>query len=255
MATRQELFTAVGLIRKTCRMNGHANSLILNLQGLGDYSDPAISDGLTPFERQKQVSEEGCNIILNLSVQLDAFVGKVNSVFLDSGLNAIPGAITRTNLTTDIQTSKTLSTDAKPLIQSATKDQDLSDLNSSFESYIPESGEAEPNPWALFSKETNHLNILHDILDAMSYELQGFNNNTGKLHGYGSQQLEKLMNNRTFSADVYLSHLPDSVDKQQMATINQYVKQNFSKINNIVLGQYIDSNITKQIIVRREWAL
>ncbi len=255
MTTRQELYTAIGLIRQTCRMNRHGDSLVSDLQGLGDYSEPEEPDRLTPYIRQHNASKNTCNVIYETSNKLDAFLDKVDTKHIDAGIDAIPVPVTRVKINNDVSTSKTLSTNAKPLIEAATKEEDLSALSDPFESYLPQCGVLEPDPMKLFSQEINYANILHDILDAMSYELQGKNSYTGEMQYLTSGQFEALIINRLFTAKVYLSHLPNSVDKQLMADTVSYVRNNFDKTESIILGQYIDSHIPKHIIVRRWWAL
>lgn len=259
MATRQELFTAIGLIRRTCRMNGHVNGLVLNLKGLGDYSEPEEPDGLKPFDRQKKACQVPCNIIYDVSGKIGMFLERVDSNYLDTGIDAIPVPATRLKINSDVSNLKILSTNLKGLLGVVTEKNGLALLSPQIESYISECGIDEPDPWKLFSKEINHLNILHGILDAMSYELQGKNSYTGEDHTLTDGQFNKLIVNRLFTANVYLSHLPQSVDKQNMTNVKSYIQQNFEPGLKTVglkkLGQYIDSNIPKQIIVRRWWAL
>ncbi len=257
MATRQELYTAIGLIRQTCRVNIFGDNLVLNLQALGDYSeqDPSELDGLTPFLRQKRECEVACNVIKSHSEKIEEFIGKVDSTYLDNGIDAIPVPATRLKIIADIQTSKTLSTNAKPYIDVANKEKDLADLSTPFESYIPECGIDEPDPWALFSSEVNYSNILHDILDAMSYELQGINSYTGNLHNYDTKQFNRLISNRILTANVQLNVLPSNLDVEQMRGVVEYVEENFGKVSNATLAQHIDSEIPKAIMLRRVWAL
>lgn len=257
MATRQELYTAIGLIRHTCRVNAQSDDLVAVLQGLIELPTIELGDSELPslFEYQKQTSKNICGSIKSTSLKIGIFLEKTDPKFLDNGIDAILSPATREKIALDIQTSNDMSTNAESFIQASIKQNDLSALSAPFESYIPECGVDEPDPWVLFPKEINHANILHDILDAMSYELQGRNSYTGESQYLTEEQFQKLISNRLFTADIYLNHLPDSTEKQNMANIIFYVKANFNKVEAIVLGQYIDSNVPKQIMVRRWWAL
>lgn len=261
MATRQELYTAIGLIRQTCLMNRFRDDLILHLRGLGGYSeleqsDESVpSDGLTSFGRQKRVSETLNSGIYDLSGKIHIILEKTDDAFLNAGINVIPVPATRQRIASDSQTLNILSMEAKPFVQTANKKEDLAVLSVSFESHVPECGIDEPDPWKLFPGEVNYANILHDILDAMSYELQGKNSYTGQSQYLTNEMFQKLIGNRLFTANRYLNQLPNSADKQNMAEVVSYVEANFNEVEAIVLGHYIDSNIPKQIMFRRWWAL
>ncbi len=261
MATRQELFTAIGLIRQTCNMNAWGDAVILNLQGLGDYSEPSDGppDGLTPFERQKQASKESCNIIYEISENLNVFLGKVDNVYLNNGINAISGPVTRLKIVTDVGISNTLSGTAKPFIITSSAAEDLVVLSEPFESYIPKCGVISPNPLEIFSIEIFHTNILHDLLDAMSYELRAKNSYNGQLTGQTVEQIKHLILERIKTAYIYYNYLPHNVEIEKMGDTFKYVEANLDTVKTyadcIQLSEYIDLNIPKLIMCRRWWAL
>lgn len=245
MATRQELCTAIDIIRRTCRTNNHNLSLGRVLTAI----NPHFS------EEQKHISGAISDLIYRESTQMIAFLDKIDDGFLNRGLNGIPVPANRKKVDYDTDTSNTLSANANKMIGHISDIKTAKSLGAKFVLRRFECGLDEPDPRTLFSEEVNHANILHDIIDAISYELQGKNSDNGQVHLYDNERLVKLISDRIFTAKVYLSHLPRSLDQARMRDIVNYVEKNFQRIPHSELGRYIDNNLEKQIIVRRWWSL
>lgn len=267
MTTRQELYTAIGLIRQTCRLNGYNTGLIAAMKYEGLYSNPEkINEPFVDFAAQKEYVRNLCDIMNKQSFAINTLLQKVDSKFLDDGINYISVVATRTGLVSDAQSISALTGAALPLIEAAISRDNLRTLSNSFENYVSECGIAEPNPWAIIKVEANYANILQDILDAMSHELQGKNSYTGQPHGQGVRAVKKLMARRIFTGWVYHSRLTQGnedvgfPDKQKMGSVLSYIENGLGTANILIklkiLGQYIDTEIPNKLqIVRRWWAL
>jgi len=260
MATRQEMVCAINLIRHTARANKHLESLTKVLDGTIALIDEEKKPLL--FEEKKKVIESNREVLYDLTNRIKVVTEKADPIFLDNGIAdvafRVAGVSThylRNDIASDVDNVNAVCTQAKEPLSLATNEGIFETIAMSFKSTNQKTGLVEPDPWELFPNEVNHANILHDILDALSYELQGRNSNTGELYGLTSQQRDKLFNNRIFTANLYLSKLPDNEDKQELGGILSYVETNISKINYTVIGKYIDENLSKLIMVRRGWAL
>lgn len=264
MATRQEMVCAINLIRHTARANRHLESLIKVLDGttiLINEQDKPVT-----FEEGKQAAKKGCEVAHDLTGKIKIVVEKADPAFLDNGIADVSLKVAhnltrylRNDISSDVDNVYTGSYQAEQSINLSAKKEDLKAIASGLKTIDLKTGIVEPNPWGLFPTEVNHTNILHDILDALSYELQGRNSYTGQLQLLTEQQKEKLFNNRIFTADIYLSKLSNSNDKQMLKTILAYIKVNITKATDAFklanIGKYIDSELPKLIMVRRWWAL
>lgn len=261
MATRQELFTAIGLIRQICRVNRHIVGFPAALDRPLD-DKPTEPDAISEtFEDRKELLLKISHAVENISGNIGVVLQKADPKYLNNGIDAIPVSATRPKITSDADNSKTLLMDTRSFIETATKIEDFSLLSASLD-YTSECGTVEPDPWKLFPVEVNHANILHDILDAMSYELQGRNSYTGELHGMTLIELRKLVKNRLFTGWIYHQKLTDDPEpvgypnRAKMGDVLRYIENWYDEIADLkTLGQYIDSEIPKHIIVRRWWAL
>jgi len=264
MATRQEMVCAINLIRHIARSNGHIDSLVKVLDGtifLVDDEDITLS-----FADKKLAIERTRAFLEGLTDRIKTVITKADSVFLDNGIVDVSLRATKT---TDYWKRLEIDGDAgnvnsgckqsHELINASSKDADLEAIATNLKTITLKSGIVEPDPWQLFPLEINHANILHDILDALSYELQGFNSYTGQLHGLTNEQRDKLFSNRIFTANVYLSHLPNNADRQELGTVLSYIETELPKAKDEIqiskIGKYIDQNLPKLIMVRRWWAL
>ena len=264
MATRQEMVCAINLIRHTARANGHLKSLIKVLDGttvLVDEEDKPLL-----FEQVKPVVEVNRKTIYDLTSRIKVVVEKANSAFLDNGITDVALNATGTStyysrgeISLNVNNVNSECALAQQVIVNATKREDFEAIAVNFKSIHLKTGIVEPDPWQLFPLEVNHANILHAVLDALSYELQGRNCYTGEPHGYTDQRRDKLFSNRIFTANIYLSKLPNNVDKQELGTVLSYIETNIGKTNNPALlakiGKYIAENLPKLIKVREWWAL
>ena len=105
-------------------------------------------------------------------------------------------------------------------------------------------------------KPIQNANIVNSVIDAMAWELRGFNENTGEPHGRTPEQFDKLIVNRVYVAEVHLSHLSDTFeDVADLRTAVAYIKQYYKTKNNEELAGYLDSNIPKNISIRKAWSM
>lgn len=270
MVTRQELVASINLIRHTCRLNKHKNELVTCMQLTEAYDPDKDPDGINQarfrnFDEHKEAAAVQCTFMAGLANRIDMVVQEGVPSFYAKTESEIPNFPALTDIETDVHTTQTLLIDAQPGIELAVKREDLFLASSSLAAYHPISGIEEPDPWAILSEEANHANILHDILDAMSYELQGRSSYTGELHELIFEELKKLINNRIFAGWVCHNKLSDVSgfigipNKEQMGDVLDYVQKGLreakSNIDLVFLGQYIDVEIPKLIMVRRWWAL
>jgi len=252
MATRQELFTTIGIARQICRLNRHFSGVVFAMGFDGVYNE---EENFKDFDAQKEHTRSLCDMMDKKSSYINTVLQEVNNQYLDNGFNDLPITITRINAVSDTQDVKSISSTALPSIENSLTKEDLSSFSGDFKTYKSQCGVEEPDPWVMIELEDNYANITHDVIDAMSYELRGLNSYTGEVQILLSEQLDKLINNRIFTANIYLNKLPDSTDKSLMESMVQYVENNYGKMKSGEIGKHIDSNLPKQIIVRRWWAL
>jgi hypothetical protein len=203
------------------------------------------------FDDHKAYADRGTNGIENLSNMVKTVMDLPNPIkeTVDNGIVAILNPITRIDISSDCDSLKSIIPQARTYIASASSKQDWKPGNDLIKAYNNFCGIIEPNPWQLFPADVNRANILHGIIDALSYELEGKNSYTGDLQPVN----DKLIQNRIFTAKVYLNKLPSNSDTNNMRSIIQYVEDNFKKIESAEIGQYIDANMEKLITPRRWW--
>jgi len=272
MATRQEMAGAINLIRHTARSNGHFKEIIDKLDGKFELTYP-LESGLKndphiplSFDDKKALIDSERSFLKGLTDRVKTVIDKADSTFLDNGITDISYRVVgaenyyrQQDIDSDVVGVNGKCKETSGSISLSVKDSDLKAIASNLKLVSIKTGVVEPNPWELFSIEVNHANILHDILDALSYELQGVDSYTGQAMNRTEGQKEKLYSNRIFTASVYLSKLPSNFDRQELGSIFSHVKAEFAKdkgaAHRAEIGKYIDNNLPKLIMVRRWWAL
>lgn len=262
MATRQEMMCALDLIRKTCQVNGWFDNTIKILDStiiLKDEEEKPLNFGQVKVSVEK--SRKG---IETLTANIKMVLAEVNPTFLDSGIAEISSLVakeqtyyTRNDIDSDASSINSAMVQAETPLSLVTSAESLENIADDFKLISLKTGIAKPDQRMIFPAEMNHANILHDILDALSYELQGLSSYTGQPHLLRAEQLNKLVNRRITAAYVHLP-LVSGEDQQNLGTILNYVGVNIQgkDLKQLAeVGRYIDRHLPKLILVRRSWCL
>lgn len=108
-----------------------------------------------------------------------------------------------------------------------------------------------------YDTDTKYVNIINDLLDAASYSLHGVNPDNGTALGETDEQIKirvrgYLIQVPRFKRDSFTPEL--LTDYNQMKAVADYVLANLEIIPLNDLGTYIDSNVEKLPLMRRNWA-
>jgi len=270
MPTRQELLTGVNLIRHVCRDNVGIMRLADRMKNASSYHgildrEQDMLEGFANFGVHKESVRDLCDFLSGLSFRISTVLQKVDSIYLDNGISAIPGNATRLKMVSDTDKIRDLIDKAKPLVQAASVRENLASLAATFEANVPGCEMVEPDPWKILPVEANHANILQSVLNAMKYELQGLNENTGQPHGLSLEQIKARISSRIGVGYIYHSRLTDDPEpvgvpnKITMGDVLSHVGQNLGGATSFIdlelLGQYINVSIPTVPTVRRWWAL
>jgi hypothetical protein len=100
--------------------------------------------------------------------------------------------------------------------------------------------------------------ILNDLLDASGYTLKGINPNDGSALIVTDEQKKQLVKGylnqfQNFMGIAYASWLQPEVDL--MMGVKDYILSNLNSIPLLDLANYIDANIEKVPLIRRNWTL
>ncbi len=254
MATRQEMFTALNLSINSWRICTRTSSMEFSLQGkkldgepLVYFSEDGISSQPLTFEDLKIHTKNHKVAILQDCSNVDVIFKGVSKTFLENGFTDIE--ISQSDVLDDMVSAKNILESC--LIDQVIIKNDLNFLADSFETFTPKIS-VKPK---VSSQQRRWANITHDILDAISYELIGKNSYTGELHNLKIEELKKLVSSRLHVAQYYLVRLLDTENFQTLITYitGNYINASQQELE--TLGQYIDTELNKLIMVRRWWAL
>lgn len=209
--------------------------------------DNSISPNMQPATLAFQ--KEFC---LRLNVNLSMLATKINAVLAKVSVdsNVAKFACSRVDIDHDL-TLDSLAKTIKPEIEASKY---LNTLSYELEAFIPRvliriKGKD-------LSFEHAQLNIAHDLLDAVSYELQGIDHNTGQATGKTIDEIKTFVSKRL---GIIQYHLPSDSESSLFAETGNYVLKNLRDVMTLEdlagLGEYIDSNVPKLVMVRRWWAL
>lgn len=251
MATLREVFPA-WTIRHQVLWNNNATWILEHI--LQDQSATIGSTINLEFEKQRDACKSYCDVINWLSAKIATVFQRVNQTSLDKGFGHIK--VLQTDAENDNSTADSLCNIAKPLVDSAVQKSELETLADPFKAWLPKLNLLRgPLPY----QEWYHPVLLHGILDAISYELQGINETTGELLKWNEEQTKHSIRNRIQAANVHLGHCGGYGEYSNMANAVSYVASNFEEAATLedlaILGQYVDSRVEKIICVRRSWAL
>lgn len=231
--TRQELLTAFNTTNNTIRLSDSAWILETFLQEQTPLECLEYHSKLRAQGQRMTIMKD--KIYIKLPAVDDGFnFLSVSPEYIPEDINGVV-AIEKNLVIQEYATKEDLAAAAEPLINFKPK-------------------LTKPVDIKMMPEEVCHANITHDLLDALSYELQGINSSTGKLHDMKNGDLEKLINNRLFCADI---HLPkcNAQDKIELGSIIASVKNRLKIDDFVSVGAYIDKNLPKLVIARRWWAL
>ena len=261
MTTRQQLALGIDLVRGTIKLNKIPVGLIKILEDKVVIPEEVeIGTSAYTFNDYKEYAIRFCDIIDKLASNINTVLTNVDVAYLDESIDAILTIVNRAKISSDVGILRTLALNIKPQIQLAISKLDYFAYAIPFKQYEPQViVKDEPNPRMLLGDAVCDANIAHDLLDAMSYELQGIDSCTGQQHNLSLEGVEKLVLNRIRTMQFYLNRLPNGIDKQTMNDVLLYMEKEFPSANTVKerfkLGTYIDEEIPKLIMVRRSWAL
>lgn len=267
MANRREMICAINLIRHAARSNVHFRDITDGLDGKRIFTKYVNDIPITMSfdEKKARINFEGV-FLKKLTDKIKTVINKADSGFLNSGIEDLSYRVaqsvnhfTKQKIDDNMVSVNNKCSQLPGSIGLFSDDIGLKTLVPDFRATNTEIGFIEPDPWELFPKEVNHANILHNILDALSYELRGIDSYRGQPLSRPQEQKEKLYNNRIHTANVYLSKLPNNLDRADLGNVLSYTENEFAKDQSnehcIEIGQYIDTNLPKLISVMRSWAL
>ena len=235
---RQKLFTALNIGNNANRVNAAMWSIENRLGGIdsrGDVLSISTADNIDGIEKTKKHLNSICGMITRLLPSTD-IEDELQSIKCDKPF-----------IEYDTNQSSLICADKIPV-----ETKDLSVLATPYINYTPKV--TVQVSVKMMDIETFQANSLNDILDAMSYELQGISSENGEPHGFTSEFLEALIANRLQAAKNCLSMLGRDADINSMESIVRDVENGLSGDYGL-LGKHIDDNTIKMKMVRRSWAI
>lgn len=263
MATRQEIFTALNITINTVRVGDFMWSLEntlkdqdakgAHLEVMIDLEDEFSEARPTTVAELKEFTMNTRSVVKGLCDQIETVLTKTDAVFLEAGFSY--WEVNKADIESDISDSKFLCDNCD--IETVLAKLDLENLAVPIENFKPKITQKLTS--ADLPDEINNTNIVHDVTDAMSYELKGLNSYTGEASGRKTEDIKELIEGRVKVAGTYFSLLPSNLDVDLMRSVVSHVEAElpkaFNKTDLWSLGQYLDSNIPKLIMIRRGWAL
>ncbi len=246
MADRKSIFTSTNLSINAIRVSELAHSF----KSLLPNGDNPLRLSSLGFIETKENIEKVRNVTIVLCDKLNHVNQRadVKVPFLDESFTEIK--INRTDTFTDVIDIKSLFS----IMSDLSKLKTISEVESELSLLQPYESRLNNLPANIITEEDHHLNILHDLLDALSYELQGRHSNTGEQTNLSEEIFVSLINDRLTVSKIYLSNLPESVEKNQMVDLFNYVESDFQS-DPASAGETIDQNWDKLVMIRRWWAL
>ncbi|MBU0846784.1 hypothetical protein KKH23_06295 [Patescibacteria group bacterium] len=268
MATRHEIFAGLDLIVNTNRINDEVwLGLIPLLKGIDIKTEQPFSpiievitrqgNKITKIPRFQFIQEEAIKsseISLGLCNRINIVLEKTNHIPLSNGTDYF--RVKMSDIISDVSDTTSMLLNENSLIKEADKEAKLSNISKKYKTHVPKL--KHKISIKNMSEEFRFLNILNDLLDAMSYELKNLRSTDGGQATMNIDEIKKLIWQRITTARVYLSHLSGD-EVELMRTVIFDIERNLQGINSYAeleaLGNYIDSNTTKLVMIRRWWAL
>lgn len=269
MATRQEIQVGHDLIRFAERANKAVLVACSTMQEIHPYTGDPIQysepfDGVTtPSVRDYTITELKNEADKNFSAsvtfkeKVQLFLAKADKKLVDNGLDYYHQ--TKTVISSDMALIESAKITFDTSAQLSVSKEDLSTLGGQILPVFNSDIGSVHRP-----ADIRLINIAHDCLDAISYELQGKNSSTGALVIYDVKRLKALAKSRCNVAIIEAeaaAELPTllGADIQNIIDIATYVGDNVDNCINLldlaILGSYIDANLAKLPLVRRHWSL
>jgi len=273
MSTRHERFAGLDVIAKTMQVN---QFLWINAMSLFEGVNPATGKGLPEiivtqeqagsslgitkevqaprFEFMKAGGMNTLDLTLSITEPIIGFTNRVNQSLLENGLQYF--GFSPDDINHDIFSARTVAVAEKCKAEAAYNEAGLRSITARYKKHQAKLGYGKFIS-DIPQKEMN-LNILNDLLDAMSFELNNLNSYTGLSANRSVGEIKNLISSRIKVAMMYLKNLSGD-EAGWMGDIVTELEKKLSEAKTqmelVYLSNYINKNVPKLMMVRRAWAL